>query len=115
MSKIIDLGVLVKDPLIIKTAKGETFTIPGEISTKFVIKLTKYTQDIQALKDESEAIKKSQELVVDILNLDKTKNVDLAYVEENFDMRMIRAIISGMMEHIAEITKDPNSNSPTAE
>ena len=30
MSKIIDLSVLVKDPLIFKDTQGESYTIPGK-------------------------------------------------------------------------------------
>ncbi|NLB11497.1 hypothetical protein GX831_03535, partial [bacterium] len=94
MSKIIDLGVLAKDPLIFRDATGEEYTIPGEISTKFVIKLSKYAEDIKSLKDEEKALEKMQQIVVDILSLDRNKEIDINFVKERFDdIRYLRATI----------------------
>ena len=113
MSKIIDLNVLVKDPLIFKDVQGDTYTIPGEISTRFVIKLSKYAQDIGRLKNEEKALEKMQQIVIDILSLDKSKNIDIALINERFDdIRILKLIIQSMMEHVREIAADPNSNSP---
>jgi len=113
MSKIIDLSTLVKEPLIFKDTKGDTYTIPGEISTYFVIKLSKYAEDIKALKDNEKAFEKMQQIVTDILNLDKSKNITLEFVKERFDdVRFLKIIIQSMMEHVKEIASDPNSNSP---
>lgn len=113
MSRIIDLSVLVKDPLVFKDTKGELYTIPGEISTKFVIKLSKCAQDIQKLKDDETAFEKMQEIVADILSLDKTKSITVDFVKERFDdVRFLKVIVSEMMNHVKEIANDPNSNSP---
>ncbi|MBZ4664468.1 MAG: hypothetical protein JG776_2186 [Caloramator sp.] len=112
MSKIIDLSVLVKDPLIFKDTQGESYTIPGEISTQFVIKLSKYAADIQKIKDEAVALEKMQQIVTDILSLDKSKNITIDFVKERFDdIRFLKIIISEMMKHVKEIAEDPNSNS----
>ena len=113
MSKIIDLSILVKDPLIFKDTKGDIYTIPGEISTKFVIKLSKYAQDIHVLKDEEKAFEKMQEIVVDILSLDKTKEITLDFVKERFDdIRFLKVIVQELMNHVKEVANDPNFNSP---
>lgn len=113
MSNVVDLGVLVKEPLIFKNCPdGRDYTIPGEISTKFVIKLSHYQQEIQNLNDNEEAIKKMKQIVVDILNLDKEKNVDLNYINEHFDnIHVLKTIVEQMMLHIQKIANDPNSNS----
>lgn len=113
MSKIIDLGVLVKEPLVFKRTDEEKYTIPGEISTQFVIRLSHYSQQIKEIKDEAEALEKMQALCVDILNLDKTKSVTLDYLKEHFDnIQMLKVIISETMKHVQGIANDPNSNSP---
>ena len=113
MGRIVDLSVLVKDPLVFKDVTGETYTIPGEISTKFVIKLSKYAQDIEKLDDEEKALNKMQQIVADILSLDKDKEITVDFVKERFDdIRFLKMIIQSMMEHVKEIASDPNSNSP---
>jgi hypothetical protein len=50
-----------------------------------------------------------KELVVDILNLDKTKNVNLDHVNKYFDdVRIMKIIIEKTMEHVKQIANDPN-------
>lgn len=112
MSRIIDLNLLVKDPLIFRDTKGEEYTIPGEISTKFVLKFSKFAQEVGKVKNEEDSLKKLQEIVVEILNLDKSKNITLEFVKERFDdIRYLQAILDNMAKHIREISEDPNSNS----
>lgn len=113
MSKIIDLGLLVQEPLIFKGLDKKTYKIPGEISTKLVIKLSKYAQDVAKLgNNEEEALEKMKEMVIEILNLDITKNVDIQHINKYFDnIRVLKAIIQSTMEHIRNIAQDPNSNS----
>lgn len=113
MSKIVDLGVFVKEPLVFKGTDGQEYRIPGEISTEFVIRLSHYSQEIQNIKDEVEALEKMKLLVIDILNLDKSKNVTLDYLQQHFDnIQMLKVIISETMKHVQGIAQDPNSNSP---
>lgn len=113
MGRIIDLGLLVREPLIFRDTKGEEYTIPGEVDLGFVMKLYTYQENITQLKSEIEAIKKSQEMVVDILSLDRSKNITFDFVKERFnDIRFIKAIIEETIKFIQEITQDPNSNSP---
>jgi len=109
MSRIVDLSLLIKEPLIIKDIQGDEYKIEGNISTAFVIKLTKYVEDIKKINDEAQALEKMKELVVDILNQDKTKNVDLKLIDERFDdVRYLKIIIKEMMKHVKEIANDPN-------
>lgn len=112
-NKIIDLGLLVKEPLIFKDVQGDLYTIPGNISTKLYIKLTKLCEDIKTIKGEEEGFTKLQEIVVEILSLDKSKTIDVEFVKDRFDdLRYLQVIVNEMMKHISEITTDPNSNSP---
>ncbi|MGF7057185.1 hypothetical protein [Brassicibacter mesophilus] len=117
MANIIDLSVLVQEPLIFKMPKCEdVFEIPGEISTEFTIKMFKYSQDMEKLKDEIEALDKLKQMVLDILSLDESKEIDMTYIDKNLkDLRYLKLIVSKMMEHIREISQDPNFNSPKLE
>jgi len=109
MGKIIDLGILVKEPLIFRLATGEEYIIPGEISTKFVVQLSKYGQQIQGLTEDDKAYEIMQKMVADILSQDKSKTITLEFVKERFDdVRYLKAIVNGMMEHIKDIAADPN-------
>lgn len=113
MSRIVDLGLLVRDPLIFRDTKGEEYTIPGEVDLGFVMKLMAFQEKMPQIKSEIESIRKGQEMVVDILSLDKSKNITLELVQEKFnDLRYIKAVIGEMMKFIHEIAQDPNSNSP---
>jgi hypothetical protein len=112
MSKIVDLGLLVREPLIFRDTTGEEYTIPGEIDLEFIIKFTAYQEQIKKLEIETDAIKKTQEIVVDILSLDKSKTITLEFVRERFnDIRYLKAIIENTMAFIQEIASEKNSNS----
>lgn len=109
MSKIIDLGTIIKEPLVFKNCPdGKTYTIPGGISTDFVLQIQKLQGDLNGLT-EGESVDKLFDILVIILNLDKEKNVDKEYVKMHFnDIRIINAIVNSVMEHINEIANDPN-------
>lgn len=112
MSKIIDLSLLVREPLIFRDATGEEYIIPGEVDLGFVIKLSAYQEKIKNLKTDFEALAKVQELVVDILSMDKSKTVDINFVKERFsDIRVLKAIIENTIVFVHEIASDPNLNS----
>lgn len=116
MSKIIDLSIFEKESLIFATKTGDKFEIPGELSTRFVIKLSKLQEKLTKVKDEEESFELLQQIVVDILSLDQTKEIDLDYVKVNFDdVRVLKHIFGCMLRHIQEIASDPNSNSPESE
>lgn len=116
MSEIVDLNLMVQEPLKIKGTDGETYTIPGGISTDFVVKLMAYHEDVKKLKKQEKILDRMLMLVVDILNLDKSKNVDLEYVKQHFDdLNVLTAIISIIMKHVEKIALDPNSNTPQSQ
>lgn len=110
MGQIIDLSVFGGiEPLEFKGLDGNTYTIPSNMSTHFVIMFSKYQQDISKLKDNNKAFLLMKNMVVDILNLDKTKNVDYAYIDKYFDdVRILKLIIEKTMEHIKGIAANPN-------
>ncbi len=116
MAKIVDLSVLQQEPLIFKIPNGDEFTIAGEISTSFVMKMNKMYQDMnQENMDNEDKIKMMKQIIIEILKLDKEngKKVNMAYIDKNLDdMRYIDIIINNMMEHITEIQNDENLNSP---
>lgn len=111
-NKFIDLGLLVQEDLIFKDFQGTEYKIPGLFTTELYIKLNKFYQEIENLDNDEEIFIKMQEIVLEILLLDTTKNIDLAYVKERFnDVRVLRIIIEITMNHLAELTNDPNLNS----
>ena len=110
MAKIIDLSVLIQEPLQFKIPNGDEFTIPGEVNTDFVLRIYKQQQDLQNVKSFEEQLKGLQEIVLLILQQDKSKDIDLKYVQDNLsDIRYLKIIMEEMMKHINEIQKDPNS------
>ncbi|MGF7184966.1 hypothetical protein GGQ84_001051 [Desulfitispora alkaliphila] len=114
MSQYVDLGLLVREPLIFKSPNGkEEYTIPGELNTEFVLKMTKYYKDVTKIDNDEEAFKKMKQLVLDILSLDKSKNIDMKHIEDNFsDFRVMRAVIEHTMKHIQSISEDENLKFP---
>lgn len=109
MAKIIDLSVLQQEELIFKLPNGEEFTIPGEVNTDFVLKMYKQQEELQKADGFEAQLKGLQSIVVTILQLDKSKTINLKYIQENLtDIRYLRVIMEKMMEHINEIQNDPN-------
>lgn len=109
MSKIIDLSLLVREPLIFKDIKGEEYVIPGEIDLDFMLKLNAYQQKIKNVNNEEDSINLGRQMMIDILSLDKSKHITIDLIKERFnDIRHMRIIIEQTMLFINEIVKDPN-------
>lgn len=111
MANIIDLSVFGGvEPLEFKGLDGELYSIPSTLSTQFVIQFSKYMDDIKKLKGNDEkAFNLMKKLVVDILNLDRTRNVNIDYINKYFDdVRILKIIVEKTMEHIRLIANDPN-------
>lgn len=122
MSNYIDLSLFTREDLIFGVPIGkdesgemkiEKFNIPGSISTGFVLKMSKYKQDMENINSDEVAIVKMKEIVRDILNLDKTKDVDVEYIERYLDnVKLLGLIFEKTMEHIQDVAEDENLNSP---
>ncbi len=119
MAKIIDLGTMIKEPLIFKMPHCEDeFTIPGEVSTQFVFRMSKMNEDLidpEKTPDDLAKIKTLQRMVIEILKLDKANadKVNMKYINENLDsMTYLRIITEAMTEHIMQINEDENLSSP---
>ncbi|MCK9443153.1 MAG: hypothetical protein M0Q14_01265 [Tissierellaceae bacterium] len=111
MAKIIDLSVLQQEELIFKMPPGsdDEFTIPGEVNTDFVLKIYKQQEELQKADGFEAQLKGLQSIVLTILQLDKSKTINLKYIQENLtDIRYLRVIMEAMMKHINEIQNDPN-------
>lgn len=113
MSNIIDLSVLIQEPIIFKMPKnGDVFEIPGEIDTGFTIKMFKYSKDMQNVTDDLQAVDKLKQMVLDILKLDESKEVGMEYIDKNLkDIRYLKLIVEKTMDHIRNISQDPNLES----
>ena len=117
MSNYIDLSLFTREDLVFGVPKEggeiEDFNIPGAISTGFVLKMSKYKQDMEKINSDEIAIVKMKEIVRDILNLDKTKDVDVEYIERYLDnVKLLGLIFEKTMEHIQDVAEDENLNSP---
>lgn len=109
MAKIIDLSVLVQEPLIFTLTNKEEFTIPGEVNTDFVLKIYKQQEELGKADGFEAQLKGLQSIVLTILQLDKSKNINLKYIQENLsDIRFLKVIMEEMMKHINEVQNDPN-------
>lgn len=109
MAKIIDLSLLVQEALEFTLPNKETFTIPGEVNTDFVLKIYKQQEELQKADGFEAQLKGLQNIVKTILELDKSKTINLKYVQDNLsDIRYLKIIMEEMMKHINEIQKDPN-------
>ena len=109
MAKIIDLSVLIQEPLVFTLPNKDEFTIPGEVNTQFVLEIYKKQEQLQAMEGFEEKLKGLQEIVLSILNLDKSKNIDIKYIQDNLsDIRYLKIIMEEMMKHINEIQENPN-------
>lgn len=109
MAKIIDLSVLVQEPLVFTLPNKEEFTIPGEVNTDFVLRIYKQQEELRNVEGFEEQLKGLQNIVLTILQLDKSKTINLKYIQENLtDIRYLKIIMEEMMKHINEIQNDPN-------
>lgn len=119
MAKIIDLGVIQQEPLVFQMppkSEVDKFTIPGEVSTSFVMKLNKMYQDMNKEDmDDVDKLKIMKQIVIEILKQDKDNadKVNVKFIDKNLDdVRYLQAIIEGMTGHMSEIQSDENLNSP---
>lgn len=114
---VIDLSIYRKDDLEIKSLKGNIYTIPGNFSTEFYINLYDKYQKIQSKKKKDEAkeyMQIAKDLALDILKLDKSKNVTMETIENEFDdLNVLIALISEIITYANDINNDPLQVSPT--
>ncbi|EHQ90167.1 hypothetical protein [Desulfosporosinus youngiae] len=110
MAKIIDLSVLVRDPLIFRDIKGEEYVIPGEVDLDFMLKINAYQERIKKVTKEEDSINLGRQMMIDILALDKSKDITMDLIKERFnDIRHMKIIIEQTILFIRDIVKDPNS------
>ncbi|WP_313757189.1 hypothetical protein [Tissierella sp.] len=109
MAKIIDLSVLVQEPLVFTLPNKDEFNIPGEVNTDFVLKIYKQQAELQKADGFESQLKGLQSIVLTILQLDKSKTINLKYIQENLtDIRYLKIIMEEMMKHINEVQNNPN-------
>lgn len=113
---IIDLKALNPESLNITLPNGDMFCIPGSVSVKCMTKLMALEEKIKKPKEHIEVIKSLQEYALIILSLDKNKNIDLNYIEENLDdMVLLFKFPSIFKEHMDNVIKGSNIQIPNAQ
>jgi len=114
---IIDLSVLKKEDLTVKSLKGTEFNIPGNFSTEFYLNLYDVYTRVNKVKatDYKASIKLLKEIALEIIKLDTSKEVSMGTINEEFnDFGVLQMLLVETMKHANEITNDPNSKSPTS-
>lgn len=106
---MLDLNVFQDKFFDIMLFDGEVIHLPKP-TQKTILKLTKLEQDIKKFGDDSEKLLGSfTDLIVYILNTNKEeKKFTKAWVEENLNFTMNKAILEGYMEFANDLTSDPN-------
>lgn len=128
MANVIDISVFDQDPTTVKITETETIVIPGEVSTRFNIKLIacnkryfKLQEALAEIENDDDAVNLYEELinllrdvVLLIVQQDKNKrDVGLDYVDEYFSTeKKLYKMFSIGMNHVKAIEQDPNSVSP---
>ncbi|MEA4921388.1 MAG: hypothetical protein VB078_10785 [Clostridiaceae bacterium] len=117
MAQIIDLSVFQKEDLVIKSLTGEEYHIPGNFSTEFYLYLYNAFTKIQKQKQEdyTEALNLLKSVALEIIKLDKSKNVSMDTIKEQFDdFNVLQALIGQTMQYANEVVSDPTTGSPTS-
>lgn len=135
-----DLNTFLRKPLVIKgldvkdfefsengevvekvVKEGKKFIIPPSIPLSFVIKISGYIKEQEAISkgelvlSDEEVKDRMEKLVLEIINLNN-KKFTIKDVRENFDdLFTLQIIIKQIINYIYNIQADPNSNSQKSE
>lgn len=106
---MLDLNVFQEMYFDIKLFDGEVVNLPKP-TQKTILKLTKLENDIKNSGEDAELLLGSfTDLILHIFNTNKEKKkFSKAWIEENLNFTMMRAILEGYMEFANDLTSDPN-------
>ena len=114
---IIDLSVLKKDDLIIKSLEGTEYKIKGNFSTEFYLELYNAYQKIQKVGKGNfeKQLQLLKETVLSIIKMDNSKSPTIDTINSEFnDFKALEMCLSATMAYANSIVNDPNSNSPAS-
>lgn len=117
--KIVDLSLLKKEDFVIKTITGEEYHIDGNFSTEFFLTLYDAYEKVKATINKNDiraATELMKDIVIEILSLDPDKEVtrDTLKAQKIDSFEILQYILTSTMEKANEVTKNPNSESPTS-
>ncbi|WP_176557825.1 hypothetical protein [Sporolactobacillus terrae] len=109
-----DMSYLENEPLEFKNLYGNDYTIPGDISVEFMLKLSKLDKKREQAKDQEKQIEVMVDFVAEILNLDESQEISVEEIRQKFNFKAMQIIISEWTKHIQKLQSDPNSESPSS-
>lgn len=120
MQYFYDLNEFLRKPLTIKGLDGRNFIIPGQIPTIFAVKFNSFLQkqdkvakgELEMPNDE-EVLKNLKEIVLEIINLDKSQKFTAKDVDKSFDdLAILGKVVEIMATFIYKLESSPNLESP---
>lgn len=107
MSNVLDLSLLVKEPITIKFGEEESFTIPAEPSLEFVAKIVDYEERAKKSKTNKEQFNLLIELAKLILSQDDSKRIDDEFINK-LSPSQINAIVRIYQQRVTDNLNNPN-------
>jgi hypothetical protein len=107
MAKIIDLDVMVVEPIEFKIG-GEVYVIPGSPSTSFLLKFMDFDQKRIAKKEPKAQIELLAEMTAMLLNQDENHNVDKSFMLDKLSFSQMVKIVEVFKESMRELENNPN-------
>ncbi|ARK30768.1 hypothetical protein [Halalkalibacter krulwichiae] len=108
MSNIIDLSLLTQEPLILKFAEDNQFTIPPEPSVHLVNQLLDFEDKALKAKTNKAQFGSFVKMVTLILSQDESKDVTEEFVEKNVSVSQMRRIVQIYQSKVVENAESKN-------
>jgi hypothetical protein len=105
--KIIDLDLLVNEPITFKIGEEE-FTVPSTPSTQLVLQIMDIENKVKKTKDNKEQIYLLAEMVATLLSQGERK-VSIDEVIQKFSPIQMKKVIEAYQQKMTEINTNPNS------
>ncbi len=117
MSNIIDLAAFQPETLDIKLKSGTVYSIPASVSVQTMTKIMNLQKKAQGITDPFDSFNILFNMAYEILSLDKTKEVTMDLVQNDFDdlilLRKFIAIFDEFMNNnIQSVIPNGANNNP---
>ncbi|WP_100408438.1 hypothetical protein [Bacillus solitudinis] len=108
MSKIIDLSLLTQEPLILKFAEDNMFSIASEPSVHLVNQLLDFEEKVIKAKTNKAQFGLFVKMVTLILSQDESKDVTEGFVEKNLSISQMKRVVEIYQEKVTENAESKN-------
>jgi hypothetical protein len=107
MSNIVDLSLLVKEPIVLKFSDQEKFEIPSDPPVELVAKILDFEEKARKAKTNKEQYNLLLDLVELILKQDESKEVTEELISK-LSQSQLQAIVKIYQQKIVENSTNPN-------